>query len=201
MRNTVLKAICLVLALMLAFGLSACAASAAGGTENNTAVQEAPQDNGAEDRSAGSDSLEISLNTLPFKASFFRVGWKEYDGPRCYLFSDSESLAAYYLAQKSDRPEQAREDISAYDDAWFAKHQLIVVHVDENSGSVRHRVVMVTRNGNKVRVSLERIAPEVGTCDMASWRIFIEVDKNFSADSEIEAEFISLSAPAKKEAK
>ena len=169
MKNTAKKTICLVLILALAAGLAGCTASAEDGGKNET--------------------VQPALKTVPFDAKYFRVSWTDHDEwPACYVFTDSASLARYYLSQPYNDTEQAMKAISAYDDAWFAEHQLIVVPVDSGSGSTRYKVALVT----KEKILINCLVPEIGTCDMASWRIFIEVDKGFSADGNIKVEFVSL---------
>ena len=134
-------------------------------------------------------SLQPALKTAAFKASCHRVSWMDHDEwPACYVFTDSTSLSRYYLSQPVNDAEEAKKAISAYDDAWFSEHQLIVVPVDEGSGSIRHEVALVTKG----RIVINRKSPEIGTCDMASWRIFIEVDKGFSEDGDIKVDFVSL---------
>ncbi len=125
---------------------------------------------------------ELKKQTVPFKASCIRVTWREHDlWPPYYLFTDAKALESYYLAQKGGSADDAKQDISTYTDEWFKDHQLIVVPVDAGSGSVRFRVSMVTKDS----ITIERLVPEVGTADMASWRIFIEVGKDYNAGNNI----------------
>ena len=61
-----------------------------------------------------------------------------------------------------------------YTDEWFETHQLILVLLEESSGSVTHQVTELTESD----VTIQRIVPEVGTADMAEWHIVIEADKD-----------------------
>lgn len=59
-----------------------------------------------------------------------------------------------------------------YDDAYFAQHYLILILLEESSGSIRHRVTHLS-DQDGVTVTIERQIPEDGTCDMAEWHILI----------------------------
>ena len=156
--------------------------------EDGISLQPA-QGSGAAAGSSAGIAPDQTMQNMSFRASCHRVIWTDHDKwPACYVFTDSASLSRYYLSQPVNDAEEAKAAISAYDDAWFAEHQLIVVPVDEGSGSVRHEVALVTKG----KIVINRKSPEIGTCDMASWRIFIEVDKGFSEDGNIKVEFVSL---------
>lgn len=74
---------------------------------------------------------------------------------------------------------------NGYDEAFFEKNYLLLVLLGEGSGSVRHQVQSVEQTAEgKLAVSISRIVPEVGTCDMAKWHIILEL----SRDTEIEDE-------------
>ncbi len=74
---------------------------------------------------------------------------------------------------------------NGYDEAFFEKSYLLLVLLGEGSGSVRHHVKSVEQTADKkLAVSIDRIVPEAGTCDMAKWHIILEL----SRDTEIEDE-------------
>ena len=57
-----------------------------------------------------------------------------------------------------------------YDEAYFQSRILLLVLLEEGSGSVRHRVTGVTWSDDKretLTVDVDVITPECGTCDMA----------------------------------
>ncbi len=195
MKNKARKTICVVLLLVLAAGLCSCAASGSG---NNSAQDNAAESGSTAESQPSQEDIPVMRQDEAFiGAKYFRVSWREHgQWPAYYLFTDSASLSAYYLSQCPDRAEDAKKDIAAYDDAWFKTHQLIVVPVDEGSGSVRHKVLLVTEKG----IVINRLAPEVGTADMASWRIFIELDRSFSADGSLKVEFVSIPMDGKSKA-
>ena len=69
-----------------------------------------------------------------------------------------------------------------YDDAYFEKQVLVMVLLEEGSGSITHHVDNVALGADgKLYVSIRRIVPEVGTCDMAQWHILIEPEADIDA--------------------
>ena len=69
------------------------------------------------------------------------------------------------------------EATKIYSDNFFAKNYLVIVLLEEGSGSIRHKVEKIDNNGD---ITISRLIPQVGTCDMAEWNIVIELDNNFS---------------------
>lgn len=72
---------------------------------------------------------------------------------------------------------------AGYDAEWFESHQLILVLLEEPSGSIRHRVESVVLPKNEILIDV--LLPEVGTDDMAEWHILIEVEKVFDTSDSI----------------
>ncbi len=72
----------------------------------------------------------------------------------------------------------------AYDEAYFQSKYLILVLLEEGSGSTRHEVTAVTAQPDgTLAVSIRTIVPEVGTCDMAQWHILLELDRGALVES------------------
>ncbi|MCL2817035.1 MAG: hypothetical protein FWD39_01435 [Clostridiales bacterium] len=63
-----------------------------------------------------------------------------------------------------------------YTDEFFLDNFLVIVLLEEGSGSTRHRVESVGADG---RIVISRLLPEAGTCDMAEWNIVIELKNGF----------------------
>ena len=74
------------------------------------------------------------------------------------------------------------EEVADYDDNWFSSSKLVMVILEESSGSISHKVVQV----DEKNIKIERIIPMAGTCDMAEWHIFIELDKELSLNNDIQ---------------
>jgi len=69
--------------------------------------------------------------------------------------------------------------IAKYNNNYFANNFLVMVLLEESSGSNRHKVERVDRDGN---IFIQRIEPEIGTADMATWNIIIELDNSFKLE-------------------
>ena len=72
-----------------------------------------------------------------------------------------------------------------YNEEFFKTKALIVIEVQEGSGSVRHEVSKVVKNGDIITVGIKRIVPEFGTADMAEWAIFVEIDNSVIDDNTV----------------
>ena len=135
-----------------------------------------------------------------FEAQYIRTDGY-HDGvsyPRVTLIGSAEELNRYYDGNKalydfrhkekvySDTTVGFVDAIAKYDGAWFRDHELILVLLEEGSGSVRHEVTEVNA-GEEPFVKIARLVPEVGTDDMAEWHILIETERVFGAASEIRA--------------
>ncbi|MCL2004226.1 MAG: S-layer homology domain-containing protein [Oscillospiraceae bacterium] len=66
-----------------------------------------------------------------------------------------------------------------YTDEFFAGKYLVLVLLEEGSGSIRHRVDAVGLDGE---ITVTRLIPEVGTDDMAQWHIILELDIGFQPE-------------------
>jgi len=71
---------------------------------------------------------------------------------------------------------------SKYNDTYFEKQLLLIVIVEEPSGSNRHKVRRIHAVDGETTVEIERILPEFGDDDMASWHILIEPEAGFDAE-------------------
>ena len=78
--------------------------------------------------------------------------------------------------------------VKQYDDDYFKENDLILVLLEEGSGSIEHRVLGMTatplENQEKqyeIQPMIQRTIPEVGTADMAEWHILIEISKEYGA--------------------
>jgi len=45
--------------------------------------------------------------------------------------------------------------------------------LEENSGSISHEIKSITGD----TVTIRRVVPEAGTCDMAGWLLLVELDE------------------------
>ncbi len=129
-----------------------------------------------------------------FEAKYIRTDGY-HDGeqyPKSVLIRSAEGLAAYYEANRkkyalesvedpaSDRTIGFLDAAAEFGDDFFVDHALLLVVLEEGSGSVRHEVTCVksvpSEDGGTIIVpEIERIVPEVGTDDMAEWHILIGI--------------------------
>ncbi|MBQ7600281.1 MAG: hypothetical protein IJU57_06390, partial [Clostridia bacterium] len=140
--------------------------------------------------SAGADSPDQV--GIPFAASYIRTdGYNEETiYPVITLISSRGELDSYYAENCEKYHLGHREKIYSdstvgfadacekYDDGFFREHSLILVLVEEGSGSVRHEITAVSAgDGGSVTVDIVRSVPEEMTDDMAEWHIIIEISK------------------------
>lgn len=119
--------------------------------------------------------------------------------PYIVVIRSKEELTEYYNSNKSvwffnsnDFSEQNisfKDAIAKYDDAYFKENALIMVVTSESSGSFAYRNAKLSGS----TVTVERLKPQVCTCDMAYWHIILEVPQSSSAPgSKINIEFTDI---------
>jgi len=130
-----------------------------------------------------------------FDAQYIRTDG--YSDDRSYpyhaVISSKAELEAYYEAYKDiydlERREVVYSDTSIgfldacdkYDDAYFERQNLVLIVLQEGSGSIRHEITDVRRHrledgaSDGWAITIDSKAPEVVTDDMAQWHLFLEV--------------------------
>ena len=147
---------------------------------------------------AGKDIL-LAAPAIDFSAQYIRTdGYHEFvKYPVVKIIRSVQELNAYYETNKEEyglgRRDKVYSDMTIgfldacdkYDDAYFEDHILIMVLLEEGSGSIRHQVqsVNVSADG-QCRIYIDRIVPEAGTCDMAEWHILIEPEAGVEIENE-----------------
>ncbi|MCR5485076.1 MAG: hypothetical protein K6F09_05735 [Clostridiales bacterium] len=117
--------------------------------------------------------------SVDFKASYIRTNGYHEDAvyPKTVII-DSESELSEYCESIGDAYDMRafKEETSPYDASFFDGHDLVLILLEENSGSVSHEVknVFLSEDG-VLTVVIKKSAPEVMTCDMAEWHITVEV--------------------------
>jgi hypothetical protein len=119
----------------------------------------------------------------PIEFSYQRIRTNGYISgakyPKTCVISSSEDLNDYYKsASGTYSMDSFKEAITGYDDAWFKSHVLIIVVLEEGSGSVGHQVTSVSKLDNKLNINIAKKIPEIGTADMAQWHILIELSSD-----------------------
>lgn len=182
----------IILLCITALLFASCAVQAETGlmpAESSAEVQSQPQKRETEDlSSAGSadepigqtasePSVEFVAGQINFEAQYIRSGWSGNEAhPLAEILVSEEAFRAYF-------GETVYEGFEKFNEAFFEEKNLVVVHLTEGSGSIRHEVqsVAISEDG-RLEVSIDVIYPAVGTCDMAEWCILIETEGKFSAD-------------------
>ena len=142
------------------------------------------------DGGTGEDILSAAP-AIDFSAQYIRTYGSREDAryPTVKIIRSVWELNEYYEANKEDYGLGRRENVSSdttigfldacdqYDDAYFADHILIMVLLEEYSGSNRHTVQSVRMSADgHCSIYIDRIVPEAGTCDMAEWHILIGLE-------------------------
>ncbi len=101
--------------------------------------------------------------------------------PIVSVISSKEELEEYYELHKDVNRNPAFENVpGTYSDDFFADSFLAIIRLEEGSGSIRHKVEKISGNGD---IAVSRLIPAIGTCDMATWHIIIELKHtDFSSD-------------------
>ncbi len=140
---------------------------------------------------AGPDYKEVTAQEQKFSAQYIRtdgfIDGQEY--PYYVIIRSVEDLNRYYSQNKDiydlEKKEKVYADttigwldaIEKYDDEYFRANDLIMIVLEEGSGSNRHEVKSVIKNPDgSFAVDIARIVPEVGTEDMAEWHILLEIE-------------------------
>ena len=143
----------------------------------------------------GADQSIHEPEAYAFEAQYIRTdgysdGWSY---PYHTVINSRAELDAYYEAYKDTYYLERREKVYSdstigfldacdkYDDAYFERQNLVLIVLQEGSGSIRHEItdVRAHRNENGAslgwEITIRRIVPEVGTDNMAQWHLFLEV--------------------------
>ena len=96
--------------------------------------------------------------------------------PQVMMIDNRPKLEEYVSSNNDIYPEYKADLVDAiekYDIEWFKSNKLLMVILEEPSGSIQHTVTKLTDS----YVVINNIPGD--TDDMAEWHIFIEVDKNY----------------------
>lgn len=123
-------------------------------------------------------ALRQSSVRCEFEAQYIRTG----GGPNVRVINSMEELHEYTEAYftplgegETPEPGTFRSAVQKYDESYFKEQVLILVTLEEPSGSIRHEVTSVERTKDgKLAVSVDRLVPQVHTDDMAGWHIIVE---------------------------
>ncbi len=152
---------------------------------------------------------EPKVTDLEYKATFIRadsmsddaysIFWQEHsENPSSIAISSTQHILVAHIADEKELSALYNdisqhyqtnisynnaisfdEHITAYDESFFAEKSLLILALQESSGSISHEVEFVRgRKSPLVYACIKRIIPDFGTADMADWFAFIEVSKS-----------------------
>ena len=147
----------------------------------------------------GDASKDIKKSFIDFQTQYIRTNGY-HDGveyPIVKIIRSVDELNSYYNENKEKYSLKRREDPASdstigfldacdkYTAEYFEDQILVMILLEEGSGSIRHNVdnVKIGSNG-KLYISISRDVPEAGTDDMAEWHILIEPEKDITVASE-----------------
>jgi len=125
--------------------------------------------------SSSSPLIESQANP---NAQYIRIGSGFGPGQPTYtIISSLNELNQFSrnLTNNSFWETEYTNAISKYSDNFFTNNFLVIVLLEENSGSNRHKVERVNPNGD---IIIKQLIPEIGTADMATWSIIIELENS-----------------------
>lgn len=147
----------------------------------------------------GDTSGDVKKTFIDFVPQYIRTNGyhDDVEYPVVKIIRSVEELNEYYNENKErydlERNDKVYSDTTIgfldacdkYTAEYFEDQILVMVLLEEGSGSIRHNVdnVKIGSNG-KLYISISRDVPEVGTDDMAEWHILIEPEKDITVASE-----------------
>lgn len=134
--------------------------------------------------SGGPSSAPPAAEDVPFESTLFKYGLLYRDGidyPQVRRVDSPQELSAFRKACEPSDDLSGREshdgDFAPYTAAFFKTHTLLLVLIEEPSGSISHQVTGLRRVGDTLTVRYARYCPFVQTCDMAYWLACVAVKR------------------------
>lgn len=179
-KHNLKKYILLLVAILCSVLAIGCGAKAPKENDKNVSEQNETKEN---------DDLEKEPEAYSFSAQCIRTdGWAEgAEYPQVIIIDSLKELQEYYENNKEIYSLEHRDKVYSdttigfvdacekFDEKYFEDHNLVMVLVEEGSGSIRHKVKEVKEALDNWEIVIQREVPEVGTDDMALWHILIEV--------------------------
>ena len=143
----------------------------------------------------GDNIDDVQKSFIGFDTQYIRTnGYHEdVEYPVVKIIRSVDELNSYYNENKDlydlERKDKVYSDTTIgfldacdkYNAEYFDKQILVMVLLEEGSGSTRHNVDSVKLGSDgKLYVNIRSIVPEVGTCDMAEWHILIEPEEDIN---------------------
>jgi len=126
---------------------------------------------------------------IPVSVQYVRTNGNLEDNGKIIIIESKAQLDEYYTRNRCegedfapgkyafdygwDESKSFAESIAKYNKSFFEGHLLVLAILVVPSGSIRHEVTGMA--GNTIYV--QRIVPQMGTADMATWHLMIEVSR------------------------
>lgn len=142
------------------------------------------------------EPVSYDAPSYAFTAQYVRtdVMGEAEDFPAVIVLDTFDELNAYIEDNRElfDLESEFIDAVARYDEEYFIRQNLVLIRLEEGSGSIRHELTDVRRN-YQWQLSIDRVTPEVQTADMAQWHIILEVQmgKVIDADDGIDLVFNS----------
>lgn len=121
-----------------------------------------------------------SAQSVEFQAQYIRTDWQaEGIYPNIVKVLSLADYSSFIDASFTNKKrfEAQLTPTNGFTDDFFANNMLLLITLQEGSGSTRHAVKSIDNDGN---IAITRELPEIGTADMAQWVIVIELPKTFA---------------------
>lgn len=134
-------------------------------------------------------TLLVAFKSPDSDVQYIRTNWVDGTHGATVVIETKEELDQYFNTNKekynlghkekvySDTTIGFEDAIVDYDEEWFKEHNLVLVLLTANSGSIRYKANNINIEDGTMTVSFNKKAPDMVTCDMAGWHIIIETDK------------------------
>ena len=144
--------------------------STTGGTTNNGSTGDSSATKG--------DGAEFDAEIINYVRTYGSVGSSAPGGD---IINSEAELKSFYSnmgsASEFDGTGSLSEAFKHYDASFFKSYALAVIDFEETSGSNRHEVTDAKAKDGLLTVTVKRIVPEIGTCDMAHWYILVPIER------------------------
>lgn len=120
---------------------------------------------------------------------YIRTNYVDEMNGQSFIIETKEELEEYLNINKkqyglghrekvySDSTIGFEDAIAEYDEEWFKDHNIVLILLTANSGSIRYKANNINIEDGTMTVSFNKKAPDMVTCDMAGWHIIIETEK------------------------
>ena len=125
---------------------------------------------------------------IPFESQPVRIVWRENLGeqPQTQIIrTPAELTEALGEEEAYESSADLLDELKAsYTEPFFSARELLLLRLEEGSGSISHQVTSVFRAPNGVTVTVQRHVPEICTADMAAWLLFVSLPQGTVSEAE-----------------